>query len=259
MSIASVQADHYSIPLPVALSDSTHGTMTRFELITVRLRDGDGAEGVGYTYTVGAGGAAIAALIDARSAPRAARCATPTASRRSGSACGGRCTTAGAAARGLRSRPCDIALWDLKARRCGRRCGGCSAVSIRRCRATPAASTWTSRSTRCCARPTTTSRKGFRAIKMKVGRPRLSEDVERVRAMRAHLGADFPLMADANMRWSVDEAIRAARALPADATCLAGGADHPRRRRRPRAHRARRRRADRHRREPAHAATSSRR
>jgi L-alanine-DL-glutamate epimerase-like enolase superfamily enzyme len=34
-----------------------------------------------------------------------------------------------------------------------------------------------------------------------------------VRAMRGHLGADFPLMVDANMRWSVDEAIRAARAL----------------------------------------------
>lgn len=55
--------------------------------------------------------------------------------------------------------------------------------------------------------------KGFRAIKMKVGRARLSEDVERVKAMRAHLGADFPLMADANMTWTIDEAIRAARAL----------------------------------------------
>jgi L-alanine-DL-glutamate epimerase-like enolase superfamily enzyme len=55
--------------------------------------------------------------------------------------------------------------------------------------------------------------KGFRAIKMKVGRPRLREDVERVRAMRQHLGPDFPLMVDANMRWSADEAIRAARAL----------------------------------------------
>src|SRR5438034_9745628 len=48
---------------------------------------------------------------------------------------------------------------------------------------------------------------------MKVGRPSLRQDVERVRAMRAHLGAEFPLMVDANMRWSVDEAIRAARAL----------------------------------------------
>jgi L-alanine-DL-glutamate epimerase-like enolase superfamily enzyme len=31
--------------------------------------------------------------------------------------------------------------------------------------------------------------------------------------MREHLGSGFPLMVDANMRWSVDEAIRAARAL----------------------------------------------
>ena len=55
--------------------------------------------------------------------------------------------------------------------------------------------------------------KGLRAIKMKVGRPKLSEDVARVAAMREHLGTDFPLMVDANMRWSADEAIRAARAL----------------------------------------------
>jgi L-alanine-DL-glutamate epimerase-like enolase superfamily enzyme len=55
--------------------------------------------------------------------------------------------------------------------------------------------------------------KGFRAIKMKVGRTRLSEDVERVAAMRELLGPDIPLLVDANMRWRVDEAIRAARAL----------------------------------------------
>ena len=49
--IAEITAGHYRIPLPVALSDSTHGTMTAFELITVRVRDADGEEGVGYTYT----------------------------------------------------------------------------------------------------------------------------------------------------------------------------------------------------------------
>jgi L-alanine-DL-glutamate epimerase-like enolase superfamily enzyme len=54
---------------------------------------------------------------------------------------------------------------------------------------------------------------GFRAIKMKAGRDRLSEDVERVARMRAHLGDDFPLLADANMRWSVAQAIRAARSF----------------------------------------------
>ena len=63
--------------------------------------------------------------------------------------------------------------------------------------------------------------KGFRAIKMKVGRDKLSEDIERVRAMREHLGDGFPLMVDANMRWTADEAIRAARAFqPYDLTWL---------------------------------------
>src|SRR5579859_8298267 len=64
MTIASLDTGLYRIELPVALSDSTHGTITHFELITVRLRDTDGAEGVGYTYTVGAGGAAVHALIE---------------------------------------------------------------------------------------------------------------------------------------------------------------------------------------------------
>ena len=63
--------------------------------------------------------------------------------------------------------------------------------------------------------------KGFRAIKMKVGRPYLASDVARVRAMRKHVGDGFPLMADANMKWTVEEAIRAARALlPFDLTWL---------------------------------------
>ncbi len=45
MTIAEVQADHYRIPLPVTLSDSTHGEISHFELITLRLRDAEGAEG----------------------------------------------------------------------------------------------------------------------------------------------------------------------------------------------------------------------
>ncbi|MGH7385492.1 MAG: uroporphyrinogen decarboxylase, partial [Candidatus Rokuibacteriota bacterium] len=57
MRIREVLTDHYRIPLPVALSDSTHGLIEGFELVTARLRDEDGAEGVGYTYTVGTGGA----------------------------------------------------------------------------------------------------------------------------------------------------------------------------------------------------------
>ena len=63
MPIEALQADHYLIPLPEVLSDSTHGDIPHFELVTARLRDHDGAEGVGYSYTVGAGGGAVHSLI----------------------------------------------------------------------------------------------------------------------------------------------------------------------------------------------------
>src|SRR5258707_12949563 len=61
--ITQLTAGHYRIPLDVALTDSTHGTMTAFELVTVRVRDADGAEGVGYTYTTGHNGAAISSIL----------------------------------------------------------------------------------------------------------------------------------------------------------------------------------------------------
>src|SRR5260370_25493379 len=72
MRLSEIRADHYRIPLPVALSDSTHGVIEGFELVTARLREGDGAEGVGYTSTVGTGGAAVDALISRDLAPRLA-------------------------------------------------------------------------------------------------------------------------------------------------------------------------------------------
>ncbi|MEL6292452.1 MAG: uroporphyrinogen decarboxylase, partial [Pseudomonadota bacterium] len=59
-TIRTVQADHFRIPLDVPLTDSTHGVMTAFEVVTIRVTDADGQEGIGYTYTTGHNGGAIA-------------------------------------------------------------------------------------------------------------------------------------------------------------------------------------------------------
>jgi L-alanine-DL-glutamate epimerase-like enolase superfamily enzyme len=192
MTIASVRADHYRIPLPVALSDSTHGTMEAFELVTVRLRDADGAEGLGYTYTVGAGGGAIWQQLwwQVHYVGR-----------------GGLAVHAISAI--------DTALWDLMARRRGlplwRLLGGHDP----RVPAYAGGIDLQFTLDQLLRQTVDKLAKGFRAIKMKVGRERLSEDVARVQAMRELLGPDTPLMVDANMRWSADQAIRAARALAA--------------------------------------------
>src|SRR3954454_9840845 len=61
--IAAIESALFRIPLPVTLSDLTNGEIAAFELITCRIRDADGAEGVGYTYTVGRNGGAVADIL----------------------------------------------------------------------------------------------------------------------------------------------------------------------------------------------------
>ena len=96
--IAKLETALYRIPLPVTLSDSTHGDMTHFELITARVFDTDGAEGMGYTYTVGANGAAIQSQIQRDLTPLLLGPAGGPHRVRCGVGCGGACITAAAAA-----------------------------------------------------------------------------------------------------------------------------------------------------------------
>ena len=67
--IDRIQTDHYVIPLPRALEDSMHGTMTGFEVVTARVTDSDGATGVGYTFTCGVNGGAIADILGREMTP----------------------------------------------------------------------------------------------------------------------------------------------------------------------------------------------
>ncbi|MBO1907210.1 mandelate racemase/muconate lactonizing enzyme family protein [Microvirga sp. 3-52] len=219
--ITSIEPGFYRIPLPTVLTDSMHGEMRAFELNTVRLRDADGAEGVGYTFTVGRNGAAIDTIL-ARELPEIMDGEEADEIERLWHKAwwalhyGGR---GGPTVLALSAF--DMALWDLKAKRANlplwKALGGfdakvpCYAGGI----------DLDLPLDKLLRQTDDNLAKGFRAIKMKVGRANLFEDVERVKAMREHLGAGFPLMADANMKWSVDGAIRAARALqPYDLTWL---------------------------------------
>jgi L-alanine-DL-glutamate epimerase-like enolase superfamily enzyme len=219
--LTSIEPGFYRIPLPTVLTDSTHGEMKAFELNTVRLRDADGAEGTGYTFTVGRNGGAVDSVLTREMTELMAGEDADTIERLWLKAWwalhyGGR---GGPTVLALSAF--DMALWDLKARRANlplwRLLGGydprvpCYAGGIDLDLPLDDLLRQTDGNLA----------KGFRAIKMKVGRKNLFEDVERVAAMRQHLGQAFPLMVDANMKWGVDEAIRAARALqPFDLTWL---------------------------------------
>ncbi len=211
--ITKLETGLFRIPLPVALTDSTHGVMTAFEIVTVRVVDADNMEGVGYTYTTGHNGGAIANILliefpDIAVGQDADLIELLWQKVWWGLHYGGRGGPTVLAQSAL-----DMALWDLKAKRAKlplwKLLGGhdpavpCYAGGID-----------LELSVKDLLEQTDGNlEKGFRAIKCKVGRENMSEDVERVSAMRRHLGDDFPFMVDANMKWTADEAIRRARAF----------------------------------------------
>ena len=214
MSIVEIHADQYRVPLQTVLSDSTHGEISDFGLIVVRLVDENGRVGLGYTYTVNTIGAgAVWKIIESDLAPLL-QGADPSAIDALWERMwwhlhfvgrGGMASFAMAAV--------DIALWDLRGHReslalwrlLGGRRSEVSAYAGGIDLDLPIENL--------LSQAEMFLDQGFHAIKMKVGRDQLSEDIERVRSMRGLLGPNFPLMADANMRWNIDQAVQAVDAL----------------------------------------------
>ncbi|MEO1999057.1 MAG: mandelate racemase/muconate lactonizing enzyme family protein [Planctomycetaceae bacterium] len=214
MRIEAIECELYFIPLPQVLSDSTHGEMSHFSLITVKVLSSDGSEGLGYTYTVGrTGGPSVLAMLSHDLAPviqgedprqiealwEKMWWAVHYVGR------GGIASFAISAV--------DIAVWDLKAKQSGQPLWQLLGGQDHRVRAYAGGIDLQLPLDALRVQTQDNLDRGFRAIKMKVGRDRLDEDIERVAMMRKLVGADVPLMVDANMRWSVEQAIRAARAF----------------------------------------------
>jgi L-alanine-DL-glutamate epimerase-like enolase superfamily enzyme len=51
--------------------------------------------------------------------------------------------------------------------------------------------------------------KGFNAVKIKIGRENLQEDIERIKAVREFIGPEITFMVDANYSMTVEKAVRA--------------------------------------------------
>jgi len=212
-TIETLETRCYRIPLPVTLTDSTHGDMTHFELITVRIKDSDGAEGVGYSYTVNHGGRAVHCMVEHDLAPLLigddpARISAIWEKMWWATHYIGRGGIASFAISAI-----DIALWDLAAKRQNLPLWKILGGHNPKVKAYAGGIDLLFTMENLLAQTDANLAKGFKAIKMKVGRDNLAEDVERVKKMRDYLPDDVTLMADANMRWSRDEALKACKAL----------------------------------------------
>lgn len=211
--IAEVRPRLFRVPLDEPLGDAMHGSHTHFELATVTVRTDDGREGTGYTYTGGKGGRAILSVLRDELAPfLQGRDPAGVEALHDAMQVHLHYVARGGIA-GFAVSACDVALWDLRGQGRGeplwRMAGGAS----NRSRAYRGAIDLDFSLDRLLSEARGFVAQGYEAVKIKLGRPTVEEDVERARAVREALGPGRAFMVDANYGWDVETAIRAGHSL----------------------------------------------
>lgn len=183
-------------------------------LIRVEVEDSGGRVGVGFSWTPTIGATAVAALLrDDITRFAVGRDADPQQFWQQlwvhlHEAGGGGITTIAMA--GL-----DLALWDLAAKNAGL---GIADLLGRRHESLPVYGSGVNlhySDDELAAQVQRWVDRGLDAVKIKVGRPELIDDIRRVARVREVLGPERQLMIDANQRWDLDTAVRAIDALSA--------------------------------------------
>lgn len=212
-TIEKIQTELYAVPLAEVLADARHGDHTHFELITATVTLADGSEGTGYTYTGGKGGRAIRAMIEHDLAPAlVGREATDVEALNDFMEGHIHYVGRGGIA-AFAISAVDIALWDIRATQAGLPLWQLAGGADRTTKAYCGGIDLNFPLEKLLANVRGYLARGFNAVKIKVGRDHLDEDVARVAAVRDLIGPDVTLMVDANYSLSVDQAIRAAEAF----------------------------------------------
>lgn len=180
----------------------------------VRITDSDGVTGTGYSYTIGQGGPAVMSLLRETLAPRLIGKNAEEIEAIWNDLLFSTHATAVGAITSLALAAIDTALWDLRCRKAGlplfQMLGG--AKNSVPCYTTEGG--WLHIETTELVRDAVEAQsKGFAGSKIKIGKPHLSMDRERLAAVRAAVGPDYEIMVDANQSFSRSEATRRARML----------------------------------------------
>jgi L-alanine-DL-glutamate epimerase-like enolase superfamily enzyme len=207
--ISSILTRLFEVPLPEVLTDAKHPAHSHFELVTVTVTLDDGSQGTGYTYTGGKGGRSIMAMIEYDLAPDLIGY-DGSDIEGINEFCEYRIHYVGRG--GIASfaiSAIDIALWDLRGQKESLPLWKLTGGAGNSCQAYAGGIDLMFSKAKLLANIEGYLEQGFRAVKIKVGREDLGEDVERVNAVRSLIGKDVKFMVDANYSLSVDQAIEA--------------------------------------------------
>lgn len=213
MKIDAVEVALYGLPPHRPMRDSIQA-LTQIQLIMVRVRADSGAEGLGFSYTIGVGGGAAAAFTRDELAPRLlGQEALQTAALWERLWWGTNSVTRGGLGAVGRAA-CDIALWDLKARVAGLPLARLLGGARDRLPVYTTDVGWLNFPLEQVVDEAVAAvARGFRGVKIKVGKPSAAEDARRVAAVRQAIGPEVALMVDANQAWTAAEAISRGRRL----------------------------------------------
>ena len=180
----------------------------------VRIFDRDGAAGSGYTYTIGTGGSSIVALLRDHLAPRLiGREADAIEAIWRDLLFHTHATSVGAVT-SLALAAIDTALWDLRCRRAKLPLHVAAGGAKDSCPLYTTEGGWLHLEPRALVDDALAAKaRGFGGSKIKIGRPHVGEDVERLSAVRDAVGAAWDIMTDANQGFTLAEAIRRSRHL----------------------------------------------
>lgn len=211
--IESIAVRYFQVPLAEVLTDAKHGDHTHFELVTATVKLADGTEGTGYTYTGGKGGRAIVAMIEHDLAPfLVGTDATDIEALYEAMQWHVHYVARGGIA-SFAISAVDIALWDIRCRKADRPLWQTVGGASDRCRAYAGGIDLNFPLPKLLASIQSYLDRGHNGVKIKIGRPTLAEDVERIRAVRELIGPDVAFMVDANYSMTVPQAIEAAKAF----------------------------------------------
>ena len=182
------------------------------ETILVTIRCSDGSSGTGYTYTIGTGGSSIVALLHDHLVPRLIGRNPAEYEAIWRDLFFHTHATAIGAITSLALAAVDTALWDRNTRVAGLPLWVAAGGAKPRVRTYTTEGGWLHLEPQALVDDALRAKQaGFGGVKIKIGRPHVSEDIARLSAVRDAIGPAMEIMTDANQAFTVDEAIRRAR------------------------------------------------